>query len=88
MLLRAAALETGGRTRGVSCGGSSAAHRPPLPPFPPLGRAPACRIEGALSYIVTHLSDISQLAAQTDRLDALLAALRQQAEGLPGGVHR
>ncbi|KAL4856100.1 Tubulin polyglutamylase ttll6 [Chlorella vulgaris] len=32
-------------------------------------------IEGALSYIITHLSDISQLAAQTDRLDALLAAL-------------
>lgn len=46
------------------------------------------RIEGALSYIVTHLSDISQLAAQTDRLEALLAALVQQAEGLPGGVHR
>lgn len=41
-----------------------------------------------MSYIVTHLSDISQLAAQTDRLDALLAALVQQAEGLPGGVHR
>ena len=49
---------------------------------------PNLRIEGALSYIVTHLSDISQLAAQTDRLEALLAALVQQAEGLPGGVHR
>jgi ABC-type bacteriocin/lantibiotic exporter with double-glycine peptidase domain len=36
---------------------------------------PTRSIEGALSYIITHLSDISQLAAQTDRLDALLAAL-------------
>ena len=50
--------------------------------------ASACRIEGALSYIVTHLSEISQLAAQTDRLDALLVALVQQSEGLPGGVRR
>lgn len=47
-----------------------------------------CSIESALSYIVTHLSDISQLAAQTDRLDALLGALVQQTEGLPGGVRR
>ncbi|EFN57216.1 hypothetical protein CHLNCDRAFT_143667 [Chlorella variabilis] len=45
-------------------------------------------IEGALSYIITHLSDMSQLAAQTDRLDALLAALVAQAEGAPGGVRR
>lgn len=31
---------------------------------------------------------MSQLAAQTDRLDALLAALVAQAEGAPGGVRR
>ncbi|PSC70542.1 ABC transporter ATP-binding [Micractinium conductrix] len=45
-------------------------------------------IERALSFIVTRLSDLSQLAAQTDRLDALLATLVAQAEGVPGGVVR
>ena len=45
-------------------------------------------IEAAVSFIVTRLSDISQLAAQTDRLDALLSALVAQTEGLPGGIHR
>lgn len=49
---------------------------------------PACSIEGALSYIVNNLSDMSQLAAQTDRLDALLGAMAAQAERLPGGVQR
>jgi putative ATP-binding cassette transporter len=37
---------------------------------------------------VNNLSDMSQLAAQTDRLDALLGALAAQAERLPGGVQR
>ncbi|KAL4446294.1 hypothetical protein ABPG77_003101 [Micractinium sp. CCAP 211/92] len=45
-------------------------------------------IEGALSYIVNHLAEISQLAAQTDRLDALLTTLVAQQEGVPGGVLR
>lgn len=49
---------------------------------------PACSIEGALSYIVNHLAEISQLAAQTDRLDALLTTLVAQQEGVPGGVLR
>lgn len=53
-----------------------------------LDQASCCRIERALSFIVTRLSDLSQLAAQTDRLDALLATLVAQAEGVPGGVVR
>jgi hypothetical protein len=57
--------------------------RGPRAPFTRL-----CSIEGALSYIVTNLSDLSQLAAQTDRLSSLLAALVAQAEGLAGGVRR
>ncbi len=41
-----------------------------------------------MSYIVTHLSEISQLAAQTDRLDALMTALALQADGVTNGVRR
>ena len=51
-------------------------------------RSRGCRIEGALSYVINNLAEISQLAAQTDRLDALLAALVQHMDGAPGGILR
>ena len=60
----------------------------PAPPSPPNPPPRPTSINTALSFIVTRLSDISQLAAQTDRLDALLDALLHTAEGLPGGVRR
>ena len=49
-----------------------------------------CRrsIESTLSFLVSNLSDVSQLAAQTERLDALLAALVQQPSDIPGGILR
>ena len=37
---------------------------------------------------MSNLSDVSQLAAQTERLDALLAALVQQPSDIPGGILR
>ncbi|GAB4815130.1 hypothetical protein N2152v2_002176 [Parachlorella kessleri] len=49
------------------------------------------RIEEALNYIVSHLAELSGLAAQTDRLDSLLAALRSPGasmHGLGAGVRR
>jgi ABC-type uncharacterized transport system fused permease/ATPase subunit len=43
------------------------------------------RIEAALSYVVNHLASLSGLAAETERLDALLGALSSQAGGGGGG---
>jgi ABC-type uncharacterized transport system fused permease/ATPase subunit len=44
------------------------------------------KIEGALSYIVTHLAAVSNLAAETERLDALMTAVAPDSRG--GGVQR
>jgi vitamin B12/bleomycin/antimicrobial peptide transport system ATP-binding/permease protein len=44
------------------------------------------KIEGALSYIVTHLAALSNLAAETERLDALMRAVAPDPRG--GGVKR
>lgn len=43
------------------------------------------RIEAALSYVVNHLASLSSLAAETERLDALLSALSAAAQGGGGG---
>lgn len=34
------------------------------------------RIESALNYILSHLNELSGLAAQAERLDALLSGIR------------
>jgi putative ATP-binding cassette transporter len=44
------------------------------------------KIEGALSYVVTHLAAMSNLAAETERLDALMTAVAPDPRG--GGVKR
>ena len=44
------------------------------------------RIESALSYVINHLAALSSLAAETERLDALLGALAPgAAHGVGGG---
>ncbi|KAH7621929.1 hypothetical protein Ndes2526B_g02746 [Nannochloris sp. 'desiccata'] len=44
------------------------------------------KIEGALSYVITHLAQVSNLAAETERLDALMTAVAPDPRG--GGVQR
>jgi putative ATP-binding cassette transporter len=44
------------------------------------------KIEGALSYVVTHLASLSNLAAETERLDALMTAVAPDPRS--GGVKR
>lgn len=44
------------------------------------------KIEGALSYLVTHLAEVSNLAAETERLDALMTAVAPNLR--IGGVQR
>ncbi|CAK0734001.1 hypothetical protein CVIRNUC_000368 [Coccomyxa viridis] len=45
------------------------------------------RIESALNYILNHLNELSGLAAQAERLDALLAAVRQIESPGPSILH-
>jgi len=43
------------------------------------------RIEAALSFVVSNLSALSNLAAETERLDVLLTALKGTVESSAGG---